>query len=113
MLPKIFQNVTRTSLAKGGGMLIVLAAGAMLDLTQRPTFGFMLTGIPLWWFGVIASAGGILFFLGPMLFGTDPDRSGLSAKKIERGLFLYLRPFELDARSILQLMVGASAGIIV
>jgi hypothetical protein len=31
----------------------------------------------------------------------------------ERMLFLYLRPFELDASNVLQLLVGASAGILV
>lgn len=108
----MFQNVTKASLAKGTAFLIVLVGAAGLDLTQRATFGFILTGIPSWCFGVLASAGGILFFLGPMLFGSVPTRPP-SPTKTEEELFLYLRPFELDARSFVQLMVGASTGVVV
>lgn len=91
-------------------MLMVLAAAAGLDLTRVGIFGFRLTGIPLWCFGILATAGGILFFLGPMLFGSAPARS---PAKTSEALILYLRPFELDARSFLQLTVGASTGILV
>jgi hypothetical protein len=108
----VLQNVTKASLAKGTAFLIVLVGAAGLDLTQRATFGFILTGIPSWCFGVLASAGGILFFLGPMLFGSVPTRPP-SPTKTEEELFLYLRPFELDARSFVQLMVGASTGVVV
>lgn len=108
----MFQNVTKASLAKGTALLIVLVGAAGLDLTVRATFGFILTGIPSWCFGVLASAGGILFFLGPMLFGSVPTRPP-SLTKTEEELFLYLRPFELDARSFVQLMVGASTGLVV
>jgi len=108
----LFQNVTKTSLAQGTAILIVLVAAVALNLTRWGMFGFVLTGIPLWCFGVVASTGGILFFLGPMLFGSVPPRS-LSATKTGEALVLYLRPFELDARNFLQLMVGASTGIVV
>lgn len=108
----MFQNVTRASFAKGTALLTVLAAAVALDVTQRGMFGFVLTGIPLWCFGVIASAGGIIFFLGPMLFGSDPTQP-LPATESGKELFLYLRPFELDARSFVQLMVGASTGVVV
>ena len=108
----MFRNVTKTSFSKGIGFLTVLVAAAGLDLTRAGTFGFVLKGIPLWCFGVLASAGGILFFLGPMLFGSVPARP-LSTTKSAENLFLYLRPFELDARSLLQLTVGASTGVVV
>jgi hypothetical protein len=109
---KVFQNVTKTSLTKGTAFLTVVAAAVLLDLTRFGMFGFVLTGIPLWCFGVLASAGGIAFFLGPMLFGSDPAQPR-SAEKNGKELFLYLRPFEIDARSFLQLMVGASTGVVV
>jgi len=108
----VFQNVTKTSLVKGTAFLTVLVAAVALDLSRQGMFGFVLTGIPLWCFGVLASAGGILFFLGPMLFGSDSTQS-LPATKTGDLLFLYLRPFELDARSFVQLMVGASTGVVV
>lgn len=108
----VFQNVTKTSLVKGTALLTVLAAAVAMNLTQQGMFGFVLTGIPLWCFGVLASAGGVSFFLGPMLFGSDLIQS-LPATKTGERLFLYLRPFELDARSFVQLMVGASTGVLV
>jgi hypothetical protein len=111
-MPSLFQNVTKTSLTQGTGMLIVLAAAAGLELMRVGIFGFTLLRIPLWFFGVLASSGGILFFLGPMLFGSAPAQPQ-SATKTEEALILYLRPFELDARSFLQLTVGASTGILV
>jgi hypothetical protein len=95
-------------------MLIVLAGAQGVYLTKWGVLGFTLTNIPLWCFGVLASIGGALFFLGPMMFGSASVRPmGQFSKKTERMLFLYLRPFELDARNILQLMVGASSGILV
>jgi len=111
-LHNVFQNVTKTSLIKGTAFLTVLTAAVALELSQQGTFGFVLTRIPLWCFGLLASAGGVLFFLGPMLFGTVPTQS-LPATKTGERLFLYLRPFELDARSFVQLMVGASTGVVV
>lgn len=92
-------------------MLTVIVAAAGLDLTRGGTFGFVLHGIPLSCFGVLASAGGVLFFLGPMLFGSVPARP-LPATKSGEDLFLYLRSFELDARSLLQLTLGASTGVV-
>ena len=111
-MENMFQNVTKTSFTQGTAFLTVLAAAAALDLSKQGMFGFVLTGIPLWCFGVLASAGGIVFFLGPMLFGSDPAQSR-SATKTGELLFLYLRPFQLDARSVVQLMVGASTGVVV
>ena len=108
----MFQNVTKTSFTQGMAFLTVLAAAAALDLSKQGMFGFVLTGIPLWCFGVLASAGGVVFFLGPMLFGSDPIQSRPATKTGEL-LFLYLRPFQLDARSVVQLMVGASTGVVV
>ncbi len=104
----LFRNVTRTSLTQGIAILIILLAAVALDLTRWGMFGSVLIGIPLWCFGVVACAGGILFFLGPMLFGSAPP-----AIKTGETLVLYLRPFELDARNFLQLLVGASTGIVV
>lgn len=109
----IFQRVTKTSFSRGSAILIVLAGAAGLDAMKWGLFGFFLPGIPLWCFGALASTGGILFFLGPMMFGSDPVISTDQLSKDQKMLFLYLRPFELDARNILQLMVGASVGILV
>jgi hypothetical protein len=108
----VFQNVTKASLAKGTALLTVVLAAAALEFTQRGIFGFILPSIPLWCFGVVASAGGISFFLAPMLFGSVSP-TPVPAGKTEQDLFLYLRPFELDARSFVQLMVGASTGVLV
>jgi hypothetical protein len=108
----VFQNVTRASLVKGTALLIVLVAAVASHLTQEEILGFVLTGISLRCFGVLASAGGILFFLGPMLFGSVPARPQSETKSGEE-LFLYLRSFELDARSFVQLMTGASTGVLV
>jgi len=110
----IFQNVTRGSFVKGFVLLIILACASGVQVTKWGIFGFHLTGIPLWCFGVFAGMGGILFFLWPMIYGSEPETSiGQLSNETERMLFLYLRPFELDARSTLQLTVGASIGILV
>jgi hypothetical protein len=111
-MANVFRNVTKGSLAKGTGLLTVLAAAVALDLSRWGVFGFVLTGVPLWCFGVLGSAGGVLFYLGPMLFGSASIQAPPSAKTTA-GFFLYLRPFELDARSSVQLMVGASAGLVI
>jgi hypothetical protein len=108
----VLQDVTKGSFVKGAAFLIVLAGAEGVYLTRHGQFGFFLTGIPLWCFGVVAAAGGVLFFLAPMIFGSasvNPARRSSSTP--ERMLFLYLRPFELDARSVMQLTVGASCGI--
>lgn len=110
----IFQNVTKGSFAKGASILIVLAGAQGAYATKWGVFGFFLTGIPLWCFGVFASIGGILFFLWPMIFGSEPEIPlEQGPEKSERMLFLYLRPFELDARNTLQLIVGASVGTLI
>lgn len=110
----IFQNVTKGSLIKGTAMLIVLACASGVQVTKWGIFGFFLTGIPLWCFGVFAGLSGILFFLWPMIYGSEPEISIRQlSNKTERELFLYLRPFELDTRNFLQLTVGASIGILV
>ena len=107
----ILQNVTKGSFLQGSGLLIALAGAVGMHLTRWEVLGLSLTGLPAWCFGVVAAVGGVLFFLGPMVFGlasVTPERR-LSSEP-ERMLFLYLRPFELDARNLLQLTVGASAG---
>jgi hypothetical protein len=109
----IFQRLTKTSFIKGSALLIVLAGAEGTYAMKWGIFGFFLTGIPLWCFGALASTGGILFFLGPMIFGSDPVISTEQLSKDQKLLFLYLRPFELDARNILQLTVGASVGVLV
>jgi hypothetical protein len=110
----IFQNVTKGSFVKGGAMLIVLVAAQGPYAAKWGVFGFFLTGVPLWCFGVLASVGGILFFLWPMIYGSDTIMPAEQpSKKTEKMLVLYLRAFELDARNILQLIVGASAGALV
>jgi hypothetical protein len=110
----IFQNVTKVSFVKGTSILVVLVGIQGPYLTKWGLFGFHLSGFPLWCFGFIAAIGGILFFLWPMIYGSDPiRRTEQSSGKTEKVLFLYLRAFELDTRNFLQLMVGASAGILV
>ncbi|HEX2208063.1 MAG TPA: hypothetical protein VHG93_10310 [Longimicrobium sp.] len=109
----IFQNVTRGSFVQGSGILAIVAGSTGVHLTRWGMFGFVLTGIPLWCFGVVAAAGGVMFFLGPMMYGSaSVAPAARSPGQPERMLFLYLRPFELDARNVLQLFVGASAGIL-
>ena len=109
-MPNVFRNITKSSLSQGMGILTVLAAALGVALTKWGYLGFFLTGIPLWCFGILGSAGGTLFHLGPMLFGSASIHPPRETKATEE-LFLYLRPFELDARSSMQLMVGASAGV--
>lgn len=72
---KHVSNVTKISFSQGTALLVVLAAAVGVYLSKQGIFGFVLTGIPLWCFGVVASTGGIVFFLGPMLFGWDPPPS--------------------------------------
>ncbi|HKQ06938.1 MAG TPA: hypothetical protein VJ464_17545 [Blastocatellia bacterium] len=110
----VFKRITKGSFVQGSALLIMLAGAEGPYATKWGVFGAHLTGIPLWVFGVLASAGGILFFLWPMIFGSEPaPRTEEAAKSSQRMLFLYLRPFALDARNILQLLVGASAGALV
>lgn len=109
----IVQNVTRGSLIQGSGFLAITAGSAGVYLTHWGMFGFVLTSIPLWCFGVLAAAGGVMYFLAPMVYGSSSVTPAISGDESERMLFLYLRPFELDARNVLQLLVGASAGILV
>lgn len=109
----VLQNVTKGSFVKGTAFLIVLAGAEGVYLTRQGQFGFFLTGVPLWCFGVVAAAGGVQFFLAPMVFGSASVNPALqSSGTPERMLFLYLRPFELDARSVMQMMVGASCGVL-
>ena len=109
----IFQNVTRGSLVRGSGFLAICAGSTGVYLTRWGMFGLVLTGIPPWCFGVVAAAGGVLYFLAPMVYGSAAVAPAAgSPGESERMLFLYLRPFELDARNLLQLLVGASAGIL-
>jgi hypothetical protein len=109
----VLQNVTKGSFLKGSGLLIVLAGAVGVHLTRWEVLGLSLTGVPAWCFGVVAAVGGVLFFLGPMVFGlSSAGPAGRPSGERERMLFLYLRPFELDVRNILQLAVGASAGVL-
>ncbi len=108
----IFQNVTAGSLLHGGGLLAMVSASTGMSLTRWGMFGVVLSGIPPWCFAGLAAAGGVLYFLGPMVYGSSSVNAA-SRDEPERMLFLYLRPFELDTRNILQLFVGASAGILV
>jgi hypothetical protein len=109
----LLQNVTRGSLVQGSALLVILAGSTGVYLTRWGMFGFVLAGIPLWCFGVAAAAGGVTYFLAPMVYGSASIApAARSPGEPERMLFLYLRPFELDARNVLQLLVGASAGIL-
>lgn len=55
-----------------------------------------------------------MYFLGPMVYGSaSVTPEARSQGESDRMLFLYLRPFELDMRNVVQLLVGASAGILV
>ncbi|PYP90016.1 MAG: hypothetical protein DMF61_02105 [Blastocatellia bacterium AA13] len=113
MAGKIFRNVTKAGFVRGTSILIILAGAEGPYATKWGIFGLHLKGIPLWCFPLLASTGGILFFLWPMIFGSDPARrieGGM--KESPKMLFLYLRPFELDARAIFQLAAGASPGIL-
>jgi hypothetical protein len=110
----IFQNVTKRSLLLGSGMITILAGTTGVYLTRQGFFGFFLTGIPLWCFAVLAGAGGVMYFLAPMVYGSAfLTTVAHSRDEPERMLFLYLRPFQLDPRNVVQLLVGASAGMLV
>ena len=107
----IFRNVTRGSALRACGFFMVLAGAAGADVARQGLLGFRITGVPLPVFAALAAAGGVLFFLAPMVYGSGsvaPARTGP-----EKELFLYLRPFEIDARTLLQLAVGASTGFLV
>lgn len=109
----LFQNVTRGSLLQGSGILVILAGSTGVYLTRWGMFGLVLTGVPVWCSAAVAAAGGVMFFLGPMAYGSASAAPAKgSPGEPERMLFLYLRPFELDARNVLQLCVGASAGVL-
>jgi|GEM_PF-4918223 len=110
----VVQNATRGSLIQGFGFLAIVGASTGVYLTRWGMFGVVLTGIPLWCFGILAATGGVMYFLAPMVYGSSSVAPAARSRgEPERMLFLYLRPFELDARNVLQLLVGASPGILV
>jgi hypothetical protein len=110
----IFRRVTKVSFVRGTSILVILIGAVGPHAERWGVAGFHLRGVPLWCFGVLGSVGGILFFLWPMIYGSDtPLRSETESRSSERMLFLYLRPFELDAETILQLILGASVGPLV
>jgi hypothetical protein len=62
-------------------------------------------------FEAIAALGGLVFFLGPMLYNTSwTTARGPGSRAVADRLLLYLRPFELDVRTALQLSFGLSTG---
>lgn len=93
------------------GLALVCAAGMAASFTIEGFLGFYLRISPLWTYGAVASLGGILFFLGPMLFGQPQFSSrGVAGMTPPSKLLLYLRPFDQDLRGILQLLIGAMMG---
>ena len=93
------------------GVALVGVAGMAASLSIRGFFGFNLRILPLWSWAVAASIGGVLFFLGPMLFGMPQFSSrGAAGMTPSSKLLLYLRPFDHDQHGVLQLLVGAMMG---
>jgi hypothetical protein len=95
----------------GGLLLVVVAVGACI--ASRGIIGAHPGGGPVRWFEVVASAGGILFFLSSMLFNTGWVQALPFAEAASPRTLLYLRPFEVDVRAVLPLAVGASAGLVI
>ncbi|MEW5925929.1 MAG: hypothetical protein AB1941_00445 [Gemmatimonadota bacterium] len=93
------------------GLGLVCAAGTAASFTIHGFLGFYLRILPPWTYGFVASLGGVLFFLGPMLFGQPQLSSrGVAGLTSSSKLLLYLRPFDQDLRGVLQLLVGATMG---
>lgn len=93
------------------GLALVCAAGMAADFTIRGFYHFHLRILPPWSYAVVASLGGICFFLGPMLFGQPQFSSrGVAIRTPSWKLLLYLRPFDRDLRGIVQLLIGATMG---
>ncbi len=111
---RLFRNATRGSVLHGTGFLIVIAGAAGASLTRWGLFGYRPAGPPLWCSAIVTSAGGVLFYLGPMLFGmSSVARPPERPDGAPRPLILYLRPFEVDVRIAAQLLLGGSSGIFV
>lgn len=107
--PRGLAELVTGNMLQFSGSVLVLAGGAGAFVA---CFRGHAAGVLEW--EVAAAAGGVVFFLAPMLFNTawvstrrprSPDAARL--------LLLYLRPFELDVGALLQLAVGASCGLAV
>lgn len=99
-------------LIQGASYLLVAIGALRLVLEKLGVDDFNLHAIPSWCYGALASLGGLLFCLAPMVYGSGAaTREGSSSGDPDRMLFLYLRPFELDARNTLQLVMGISSGV--
>lgn len=107
--PRSFAELVTGNVLQVLGSVLVLAGGMEAFVMQHRAHG---TGVLL--AELAAAAGGVLYFLAPMRFNTAwvtlrHPRSPEAARR----LLLYLRPFELDAGTLLQLSVGASCGLAV
>lgn len=88
------------------GSVLVLCGGMAAFVMQQRGDG---AGVLL--AEVAAAVGGVTYFLAPMRFNTAwVTVRGPRSPEAARRLLLYLRPFQLDARMLLQLSVGAACG---
>ena len=102
------------SLIHRTALVTVMGSVIAAYLSRWGTFGWHLRGPAGWVYAALASAGGVLFFLAPMVFGNAVIPGGRAPPDMDaRPIILYLRPFEADLSNAVQLLVGASAGVFV
>lgn len=109
LTPRSFAELVTGNALQFLGSLLVLCGGveAFVMQHQANRAGVLLAELA-------AAVGGVMYFLGPMWFNTAwATLRGPRSPDAARRLLLYLRPFELDARMLLQLSVGASCGLAV
>lgn len=109
---RVLKQVAKGGVLEGLGVWVALAGAMGAQAATQGLYGLVLTSIPWWCFGMLASIGGVMFFLGPMVFGSASTAARRALSDPSRPLLLYLRPFELDTRSVLHLMLGASVGVL-
>ncbi len=90
--------------------VMVVATGACV--ADRGLLGVHVEGVPTQAFEIAASIGGVVFFLSTMLSNTSWIDALPVAEAASDKTLLYLRPFELDMNSLLQLSIGAAAGLV-
>jgi hypothetical protein len=107
--PRRFAELVTGNVLQFFGSVLVLDGGVAAFVMQRQGNG---AGVLLG--ALTAAVGGVMYFLAPMRFNTAwVTVRGPRSPEAARRLVLYLRPFELDAGMLLQLLVGSSCGLAV
>jgi hypothetical protein len=60
----LVRNVSKASIIHGSAFLMVVAGALGIVLARWGLFGFYLTGVPLWGFGILAGVGGVAVLPG-------------------------------------------------